>query len=337
MERTSATGVDPLLRVERLGVTIDTDLGPQQVISDVSFEVAPGETLAIIGESGSGKSVAVRAVMGLLPPRRGRITAGRVTFDGVELPARPTRASRRLCGTKMGMVFQDSLSALNPVFTVGYQIAELFRVRHGWNRSRAWAAAVEALEHVGIPDAARRARAYPHEFSGGMRQRAVIAMAIALRPRLLIADEPTTALDVTVQAQIMELLERLRQENGMAMILISHDLGVVARYADRVSIMYAGRVVETGPLREVYDGPKHPYTRALMQSIPSEAVPGAPLRTIPGLPPSPNALPSGCAFHPRCPMARERCTVERPALRVLEGGQSSACHFAEEVPAYAIR
>lgn len=331
MNRTPHTGDEPLLQVEGLGVSIDTEHGPQRVISDVSFTVAQSETLAILGESGSGKSVAVRAVMGLLPPGRGRITAGSVRFLGKQLPPTPTRASRALCGTEMAMVFQDSLSALNPVFTVGYQISELFRVRQNRSRRDAWSAAVEALDRVGIPDAARRARSYPHEFSGGMRQRAVIAMAIALRPRLLIADEPTTALDVTVQAQIMELIEQLRRENGMSVILISHDLGVVARYADRVSIMYSGRVVESGPLRSVYDAPAHPYTRGLMDSVPTAVAPGEPLRTIPGLPPSPRTLPPGCAFNPRCARAEEVCSIDRPALRAIGDERRAACHFAEEV------
>ncbi len=320
-----------LLEVDGLAVSFDREGVRRQVITDVSFTVAEGESIAILGESGSGKSVAVRAVMGLLPPHRGRIEHGEVRFMGQTLPRVPDRRMRELCGTEMGMVFQDSLSALNPVFTVGYQIAEMFRVRKGWNRRRSMSAAIEALERVGIPDAAGRATSYPHQLSGGMRQRAVIAMALALQPRLLIADEPTTALDVTIQAQIMELIASLRKESGMAVILISHDLGVVAGHAEKVAIMYAGRVVEYGELRAVYDHPSHPYTVGLMNSSIVAVAPGERLRTIAGLPPTPGLLPRGCSFHPRCPMAKEVCRVERPPLRDVNETQSSACHFAEEV------
>lgn len=325
----------PLLEVDDLVVSFESSEGNYRAVNGVSFDVAPGETLAILGESGSGKSVAVRAVMGLLPPHSSHIDGGNVTFMGARLPRIPDRTTRLLCGTEMGMVFQDSLSALNPVFTVGYQIAELFRVRRGWNRHRAKEASIAALERVGIPDAARRVGTYPHQFSGGMRQRVVIAMALALQPRLLIADEPTTALDVTVQAQIMDLIEELRREDGMSVILISHDLGVVADHADRVAIMYAGRIVENGPLRQVYEKPAHPYTRGLMNSIPSSVGPGKRLHAIEGLPPSPRKLPSGCSFHPRCPIAQDICRTERPPLRPVVDNQSSACHFAEEVIAGA--
>ncbi|GLY22197.1 ABC transporter ATP-binding protein [Micromonospora sp. NBRC 101691] len=321
----------PLLSVDDLVVSFDGPLGTHPVLNGVSFHVDAGETLAILGESGSGKSVTVRAVMALLPRHSATIARGTIRYDGEELTALPVRRTRQLCSTEFAMVFQDSLSALNPVVRVGDQIAELYRVRRGVSRREAWARAVAGLEQVGIPHAAQRARDYPHQFSGGMRQRVVIAMALALGPRLLIADEPTTALDVTVQAQIMDLLRDLRRANGMAMILITHDLGVVADVADRVAVMYAGSVVETGPLRTVYDTPAHPYTRGLMNSIPTPEHAGARLTPIEGMPPAPHRMPTGCAFHPRCPLARPRCRTDRPALREITPGQLSACHYAEEV------
>ena len=231
----------------------------------------------------------------------------------------------------IALVFQDALSALNPTMRVGDQIGELFRRRRGYSRADAQAAAVELMEKVGIPGARTRSRDYPHQLSGGMRQRVVIAMAVALNPRVLIADEPTTALDVTVQAQIMDLLAALQQDYGMAMLLVSHDLGVVADVADRVAVMYAGRIVEYGPLREVYDTPGHPYTRGLLDSIPRMEVKADDLPAIPGTPPSPNAKPPGCAFAPRCPMATDLCREVEPALRVVGEGHTSACHFTENV------
>ncbi|WP_051426658.1 ABC transporter ATP-binding protein [Jiangella gansuensis] len=331
IDQTGETRTEPLLSVTDLAVSFTGDGAWYRAVDGVSFTVSPGETLAILGESGSGKSVTMRAVMGLLPARASRRDQGTVRFGGHELPARPGPRTRELCGREMSMVFQDSLSALNPVMTVGRQVAELFRVRAGMSRRAAHDAAVEVLERVGIPDAGRRYRSYPHEFSGGMRQRVVIAMALALGPRLLIADEPTTALDVTVQAQIMELIAQLRDETGMAVVLISHDLGVVADLARRVLVMYAGRVVESGPLREVYERPAHPYTVGLMASLPDAVTPGEKLRTIGGAPASPGALPPGCAFHPRCPLATERCRVEVPALRPVGDGRAAACHYAEAV------
>jgi oligopeptide/dipeptide ABC transporter ATP-binding protein len=315
-----------LLEVDDLVVDLDTRNGPVRAVDGVSLSIAAGETLAVIGESGSGKSVTARAVMGLLPAYRSR-TTGVVRLGGRVLAGTAARAS---CGTDVAMVFQDSLSALNPVMTVGWQIAELARVRRGMRRGAARALAVEMLRRVGIPDAERRARAYPHEFSGGMRQRVVIAMALVLGPRLLIADEPTTALDVTVQAQILDLLRRLCAEDGMSLMLISHDLGVVAGLADRVAIMYSGRIVESGPVREVYENAAHPYTRALLASTPGEVAPGDRLRGIPGSPPSPRERPTGCAFQPRCEWRVDRCAEVVPPLRRLESADV-ACHRAEEV------
>jgi oligopeptide transport system ATP-binding protein len=321
----------PLLSVDDLVVSFHTAAGGYRVLDGVSFHVDTGESLAILGESGSGKSVAVRAAMALLPRDSAKVERGTIRFRDDELSALPPRRTRDLCGTEMAMVFQDSLTALNPVIRVGTQVAELFRVRQHASRREAWAKAVAALDRVGIPDAASRARDYPHQFSGGMRQRVVIAMALALRPRLLIADEPTTALDVTVQAQIMDLLRELRRTDELAMILITHDLGVVADVADRVAVMYAGTIAETGPLRTVYDAPAHPYTRGLMNSIPAPERPGARLTPIAGMPPSPLRPPGGCPFHPRCPVARDRCRTDKPVLREVAPGHRAACHYAEEV------
>jgi oligopeptide transport system ATP-binding protein len=303
-------------------------------LEDVSFYLDAGETLSLLGESGSGKSVSAQAIMALLPDTA-HIAAGSVGFAGKELLALPRRETRRLCGTEMGMVFQDPLTALNPVFTVGDQIAELFRVRQGLGRRAARNAAAEVIDTVGIPDARRRLDNFPHQFSGGMRQRLVIAMAIALRPRLLIADEPTTALDVTVQAQIMDLLARLQRENDMAMLLITHDLGVVAEVTDRVAVMYSGRIVETGDVRRVYDRPGHPYTRGLLASVPASAGGDRhqPLASIGGLPPNPQNRPQGCAFHPRCPFAQEICRIDRPPMVDLGDGHGATCHFAREMVA----
>ncbi|MEV6797195.1 ABC transporter ATP-binding protein [Micromonospora rifamycinica] len=323
----------PLLTVDDLVVSFDGPLGAYRALNGVSFSVGRGETLAILGESGSGKSVTVRAVMALLPRHSATIERGTIRYDGEEISALPVRRTRELSATEMAMVFQDSLTALNPVVRVGQQIAELFRVRQRTSRREAWRRAVAGLERVGIPNAAHRAHDYPHQFSGGMRQRVVIAMALALRPRLLIADEPTTALDVTVQAQIMDLLRELREADGMSMILITHDLGVVADVADRVAVMYAGTVVESGPLRTVYDAPAHPYTRGLMASVPAPDRPGERLTPIEGMPPSPLATPAGCPFHPRCPAARAACRTDRPTLRTVAAGHEAACHYAEEVMA----
>src|SRR5690606_6114265 len=247
-----------------------SDLGEITPVDGLSFEVAPGETLAVLGESGSGKSVTAQAVMGLLPRPAGRVTGGRILFDGVDPLTRPAAEVRALRGPDMALVFQDPLSSLNPVFRVGTQIGEVFRRHRGASRRQARAAAIDLMKRVGIPDAAKRVDDYPHQFSGGMRQRVMIAMAIALHPRLLIADEPNTALDVTVQSQVMSRHDSMQQEYGMALVLITHDLGVVADVADRMLLVYAGRAAETGPIREVYERPAHPYTAGLMASLPGE-------------------------------------------------------------------
>jgi oligopeptide transport system ATP-binding protein len=324
----------PLLSVRDLHVEFSTSAGVVKAVDGVSFDVAKGESVAILGESGSGKSVTAQAIMGLVAKPAGYVTGGQIIWSGVDVLTQPPSYVRRLRGQQIAMVFQDPLSSLNPVFRVGYQIGEMFRRHRDASRREARTAAIDLMRRVGIPDAPKRASDYPHQFSGGMRQRVMIAIALALDPALLIADEPTTALDVTVQAQIMELLSGLREERGMALILISHDLGVVADAADRVSVMYAGRTVEAGDLREVYDHHAHPYTRGLMASVPRLDQKGDQLTPISGSPPDLLALPSGCSFHPRCYRATDRCVAEDPPLRDVAGRPSnhlSACHYAEEV------
>jgi oligopeptide/dipeptide ABC transporter ATP-binding protein len=328
---------EPLMSVRDLQVEFSTSAGVVRALDGVSFDVRRGETIAILGESGSGKSVTAQAIMALLPRPAGSIVGGSIRYGGRDLATLPTKDVRRVCGTEIAMVFQDPLSSLNPVFRVGWQIAEPFRRRLGLDKRQALAKALDLLDRVGIPDAGRRIRDFPHQFSGGQRQRIMIAMAIALEPKLLIADEPTTALDVTVQSQIMKLLANLQTETGMGMILISHDLGVVADVAERAAIMYAGRVVESGTIRQVYDQPAHPYTQGLLASIPSTTSIGERLVPIPGAPPNLLALPTGCAFHPRCRFAVDRCRAEIPLLRRPDGwepGHVAACFRSEEVLAH---
>ncbi|MFF5516717.1 dipeptide/oligopeptide/nickel ABC transporter permease/ATP-binding protein [Streptomyces coeruleorubidus] len=329
------TGTEPptpadVLVVDDLSVDVHTPAGPVHVVRRVGFSVRSGETLALLGESGCGKSMTAHAVASLLDPVA-EVVGGQVRLDGEDLLGLGTRARRRLAGPGVAMVFQDALSALNPVLTVGTQLAEPFRIHEGLSRRAARARAVELMERVGIPEARSRADAYPHQFSGGMRQRLLIATAVALRPRVLIADEPTTALDVTVQAQIMDLLRELRGEQRTALVLITHDLGLAAEHADRVAVMYAGTVVETGPVAEVFNKPHHPYTRGLLASVPAEQHRGSRLSSIPGSPPDPGAVPAGCAFRTRCPMARERCATHRPSLTGTGARRAAACHFGKEL------
>ena len=314
-----------LLSVEDLRVEFRTRRQWLPVVRGVSPSVDAGQTLAVLGESGCGKSVTARAVMGLVRPPRGRVTGGAVRLDGADLLTMEPEARRRLRAATVAMIFQDALSALNPVLPVGSQIAELFRVHRGMSRADARRAAIEMLDVVRIPAAARRYRDYPHQFSGGMRQRAGIAMAIALRPKVVIADEPTTALDVTVQAQIMRLLGELQREHAMALVLISHDMGVVADLADHVAVMYAGRVVETSTVVSIYSKPAHPYTRALLGAVPRA---GRELTVIPGAPPPPGGPDAGCAFRGRCELRADECE-SLPATRVIGAGRSVACHRAE--------
>ncbi|GAA2227723.1 ABC transporter ATP-binding protein [Streptomyces nogalater] len=319
-----------LLEVRDLHVEFRTRDGVARAVNGVGYAVDAGETLAVLGESGSGKSVTAQAVMGILDTPPGRITGGRILFQGRDLLTLKERQRRGIRGAAMAMIFQDALSALNPVLTVGDQLGEMFVVHRGMSRKDARARAVELMERVRIPAAAQRVRDYPHQFSGGMRQRIMIAMALALRPALVIADEPTTALDVTVQAQVMDLLAELRREYRMGLILITHDLGVVADVADRIAVMYAGRIVETAPVHDLYRAPAHPYTRGLLDSVPRLDRKGRELYAIKGLPPNLMRVPPGCSFHPRCPMAQDVCRTDEPPLYEVPGGRGSACHFWRE-------
>lgn len=318
------------LKVRDLHVSFDSDQGRIFAVNGVDLDVAPGETLALVGESGSGKSVTSEAIMGIIDCPPGQVTAGEMMWGDRSLTAMSPAERRALCGRTFSLVFQDALTALNPGFTVGYQIAEMFRVHQGLSRRQAREKAVESLRRVGIPAPERRVDEYPHQYSGGMRQRAMIAIAIALRPRLLFADEPTTALDVTVQAQVIELIRQIQQEDGMSLVLVSHDLDLVAQYCDRIAVMYAGRIVETGTVDQVYLNPAHPYTRGLIASRPTLHGNQGALSTIPGLPPRLTVLPEGCAFQPRCAIATERCQRVIPEEIRVAPGHQSRCHFAAQ-------
>jgi oligopeptide/dipeptide ABC transporter ATP-binding protein len=319
------------LRVRGLSVSFPTRRGPVPAVRDVDLDVARGELLALLGESGSGKSVTARAIMGLHEGTTAQVTASSLEVAGHDLLTAGPEALRRLRGATVSLVFQDALSALNPVLSIGDQIGELYREHEGMSRKQARLRAIDMLELVGIPAARARVDDYPHQFSGGMRQRLLIAMAIALDPELLIADEPTTALDVTVQAQILELLDRLRRELDMGVLLITHDLGVVCEVADSVAVMYAGRIVERAGADALFDHPAHPYTAALLTSVPQAGSIGSDLPVISGSPPRPSALPSGCPFHPRCEWAVPECTSTRPDLLPVGIDRAAACLRAEEV------
>jgi oligopeptide transport system ATP-binding protein len=317
-----------MFELRNLTAAVPGEAGAVRLVEDVSLQVQAGETLAIVGESGSGKTVTFTSALGLLP-KPGRVIAGQALLEGEDLLRLSPEELRRRRGARIGMVFQDPLTGLNPVFRIGDQIIEVLRAHLPISRAEARERAIALLARVQIPDPARRVDDYPHQFSGGMRQRVLIAMAIALGPRVLIADEPTTALDVTVQAQVLDLLTDLREADGMAMVLITHDLGVVARQADRVAVMYAGRVVETGTVDEVFRAPRHPYTISLFRSIPDlESPAGAKLAPISGAPPDPARRPLGCAFAPRCFAMREDagCLRERPDLTADQ--HAVACHRA---------
>jgi oligopeptide transport system ATP-binding protein len=322
-----------LLEVDDLYVEFRTRDGVAKVINGVTYHVNAGETLAVLGESGSGKSVTAQTIMGILDTPPGFVTGGQVRFHGDDMLKMDPEERRKIRGAGIAMVFQDALSALNPVYTVGFQIGEQFRIRQGLSRKDARRRSIEMLDQVKMPNARQRINEYPHQFSGGMRQRVMIAMSLALDPEVLIADEPTTALDVTVQAQIMDLLADLQRERHMGLILITHDLGVVADVADRIAVMYAGRIVEEANVYDLYARPAHPYTVGLLSSIPRLDEKGQELRTIKGLPPSLIKIPSGCPFHPRCPRAQQICVDETPPLRHVGPHRASACHFAEEVMA----
>ena len=324
---------EPLLRLENLKTYFHTDDAVVRAVDGVSYEVNAGETLAVVGESGSGKSVTALSILRLIPQPPGRIESGRILFKGRDLVTLPEREMRRIRGAEISMIFQEPMTSLNPVFTCGEQIVEAVVLHDKVDRRAARSRAIEMLELVGIPSPAQRVDEYPHQLSGGMRQRVMIAMALACRPSVLIADEPTTALDVTIQAQILELLKRLQGELGMAVILITHDLGVVAETADRVAVMYAGQVVEYCDVRSAFKRPLHPYAAGLQASLPRLGETRDALRVIPGNVPNPTHFPQGCRFHPRCPlMLPDRCLV-MPDLREIEPGHLARCVRAEEIAA----
>ncbi len=313
----------PLLRVERLRVEFPTRRGTLVAVHDVSFDLAPGEVLGVVGESGAGKSLTGAAIIGLIDPP-GRIAAGKIELAGRRIDNLPYDAMRRVRGREIGAVVQDPLTSLNPLYTVGQQLIETIRTHLPLNEGDARKRAVGLLEEVGIPAAARRIDHFPHQFSGGMRQRVVIALALCANPRLIVADEPTTALDVSIQAQIIQLLKRLCREHGTAVMLVTHDMGVIAETADRVAVMYAGRIVEIGPVADVIHRPQHPYTVGLMGSIPSIVDERERLTQIDGAMPRLTAIPAGCAFNPRCPHVFDRCLRERPEL-LAAGATHAAC------------
>ena len=313
-----------LLSVRNLSIAA----GARTLVEDVDLDLAEGEVLGLVGESGSGKTITCRALMRLLPAGELRIASGSIDLRGRDLAQVSEAEMRKVRGVEIGMIFQNPNSHLDPVMRIGDQIAESVRFHEGAGVQDARDRAIELLRQVGIPDPARRISAFPHEFSGGMRQRAMIAVALACRPKILIADEPTTALDVTVQAQVLRLLLDLRDRLGLAIVLVTHNLGVVAQTCDTLAVMYAGRVMERGPKRDLLRAPAHPYTEALLKCQPGSADPAAPLPAIPGQPPSPSAFPDGCRFHPRCPRAAILCQ-QRPALRAISAQRVAACHFAE--------
>jgi len=310
----------PLLEVEDLRIDFLTDAGWVRVVEDVSFTIGAGETLGLVGESGSGKSVTAMSLMRLVPEPPGRVAAAGIRFAGEDLLKLDDDALRAVRGNDIAMVFQESMTSLNPAFTIGAQIAEAARRHLGLGRRAALDRAAEMLEVVGIPDPRARVHHYPHEFSGGMRQRAAIAMALVCEPRLLIADEPTTALDVTVQAQVLELLRDLQQRFGMAVLFITHNLGVVADLCDRVAVMYAGQIVESADVHSLFEAPGHPYTEGLLRAMPQLGRRGEALAVVPGVPPRPTAMPAGCRFHPRCPYATDECRNQTPELQQISAG-----------------
>ena len=313
-----------MLSVRNLSASFHTRAGIVRAVRNVSFDVAPGETLGIVGESGSGKSVTCYSMMGLIPMPPGRIESGSAMLDGTDLLHCPEKELRSIRGKRISMIFQDPMTSLNPYLTIGEQVAEPLVIHDVAGTNAARARALEQLALVGIPDAEQRMDAYPHQFSGGMRQRVMIAMALITRPEILIADEPTTALDVTVQKQVLDLIRKLQQDMGTSVILITHDLGVVRQYADRINVMYAGRIVESAPARELLEHPRHAYTRALMKSIPGLHTKGTPLYTIPGLPPNMTQEPCGCSFRPRNTLGNPAlCLTDRePELVEISPGHS---------------
>jgi oligopeptide/dipeptide ABC transporter ATP-binding protein len=326
---------EPLLSIRDLVVEFTTEDGIVQAVDGVTYDLYPGETLGIVGESGSGKSVSTMSILGLIPQPPGRIVRGEAIFQGKDLLKASKKELRRVRGKDMAMIFQDPMTSLNPVLKIGFQIGEAIKTHNsGVKDDAVKRRAVDLLKLVGVPNPERRVDQYPHEFSGGMRQRAMIAMAIANEPSVLIADEPTTALDVTIQAQILEVLKKAQEETHAATILITHDLGLIAELADRVIVMYAGKVVEIGDVSTIFASPRHPYTVGLMDSLPKLTAEEDWLRPIPGQPPSLISRPPGCPFHPRCFLSqgRARCREEEPLLRPIDqAAHLTACHFAEEL------
>ncbi|GAC1647749.1 MAG: ABC transporter ATP-binding protein [Gemmatimonadaceae bacterium] len=319
----------PLLAVSELRTWFDTDAGIARAVDGVSFSLGSGETVGLVGESGCGKSVTALSLLRLIRPP-GRVQATHLTFEGRDLMSLSERAMRALRGNRMAMIFQEPMTALNPVFTVGDQVAEVARIHENASRRVAWDRAVNLLTRVGISSPAERARQYPHQLSGGMRQRVMIAMALMMRPALLVADEPTTALDVTIQAQILELLSELQQTLGMSLLMITHDLGVVEEIASRVLVMYAGQIVEEAPVRELFARAHHPYTEGLLRAMPRVGRRRERLEVIAGSVPSPTDWPQGCRFHDRCPYAWDRCASEPPPVYQVTSGHLSRCHLAVE-------
>ena len=343
----------PLLELRNLNIAFNTDRGQIRPVRDVSYSIYPGQTLAVVGESGCGKSVTALSILRLIPSPPGKVLSGEVLLQGSDLLKLSEPDMRKVRGREIAMIFQEPMTSLNPVYTIGEQIAEAVVLHQNLNRRQAYEAAEESMREVGISDPGRRLYEYPHQMSGGMRQRVMIAMALSCKPKLLIADEPTTALDVTIQAQILELLRKLQREKGMSILLITHDLGVVAENADVVAVMYASRVVEYAPVEEIFDRPMHPYTEGLLKSVPKLGAHSERLVSIPGTVPNPAKFPAGCKFHPRCPRTREaaasapasqtvqiatseeqfkvlqKCVAEEPALREVSKGHWAACHLID--------
>ena len=318
-----------LVEIQELSIHFDTDRGIVPAVNEVSYSIYEGETLGLVGESGCGKSVTAHSIIRLIPKPQGRVASGKIIFRGEDLVKVSESRIREIRGNDISMIFQEPMTSLNPVFTIGEQISEVILQHQDLNEDEAWDLAIQMLGKVGIPSPDMRAEEYPHQLSGGMKQRVMIAMALACNPYLLIADEPTTALDVTIQAQILELIQELQKQSAMSVLMITHDLAVVAEVCDRVVVMYASKIVEIAPVEKLFEKPLHPYTQGLFQSIPNVEVDQERLTPIPGFVPSPLNFPSGCKFHDRCAMKVQRCTTEEPLLRELEDGRMVACHLIE--------
>ncbi|MCE5341610.1 MAG: ABC transporter ATP-binding protein [Planctomycetaceae bacterium] len=324
------TGSETLLSVQNLSTWFETELGTAKSVQNVSFDIAKGKTLALVGESGCGKSVTSLSIMRLIPTPPGRIVSGKILFDGQNILDFSEKQMRKIRGNKIGMIFQEPMTSLNPVYTIGQQIIETITLHQNKSEQQAWAMAEEMLTKVHIPEPARRMYEYPHLLSGGMRQRVMIAMAISCKPALLIADEPTTALDVTIQAQILDLLDELQHSENMSILLITHDLGVVAQRSDDVAVMYASRIVEKSSCKELFNNPLHPYTQGLLNSLPQLGTKKKRLNTIAGNVPEPMSFPTGCKFHPRCPIGcnDKKCQTVEPELKEVSNGHFAACWHA---------